>query len=62
MKTYKIRSLLFFLSFATAAFVYNKVEQQEKFQEKIASNEVVDMQPQDLHEDNDSKDLDTPLQ
>ena len=62
MKSYKIKSFIFFLLFATAALFYNKIEQEDKFKEKVASSEVVDMKIQDHPKDVNSKDLNTPLQ
>ncbi|MEX0314022.1 MAG: hypothetical protein AB3N18_07580 [Allomuricauda sp.] len=41
--TYKIKSFLYFLCFAIAAFIYNKVEQENKrFQEQVNSSSIVE--------------------
>ncbi|GMN11225.1 hypothetical protein MTsPCn9_20700 [Croceitalea sp. MTPC9] len=61
MKTYKIKSFIYFLLFAVAAFFYNKIEQEKKFQDEITSSEVVNIDTKQL-EDSESEDLDTPLQ
>ena len=60
MKTYKIKSFIYFLLFATAAFFYNNLEEQEEFKEKIATTEVVkteldDLEDKDLDESDPSK-------
>jgi hypothetical protein len=61
MKSYKIKSFFYFLLFAVAAFFYNNMEQEQKFQDQITSSEVVDMDMEEL-EDTDSKEPDTPIQ
>ena len=61
MKSYKIKSFFYFLLFAIAAFFYNNIEQEQKFQNQITANKVVDTDMEEL-EDKDSEELDTPLQ
>jgi hypothetical protein len=61
MKSYKIKSFFYFLLFAVAAFFYNNMEQEQKFQDQITTSEVVDMDMEEL-EDTDSKEPDTPIQ
>ncbi|MFD2588398.1 hypothetical protein ACFSQJ_15790 [Croceitalea marina] len=61
MKTYKIKSFIYFLLFAVAAFFYNNIEQEQKFQDKITSSEVVDIDTEQL-EDSDADELETPVQ
>jgi len=61
MKSYKIKSFFYFLLFAIAAFFYNNIEQEQKFQDQITASEVVDIDMEEL-EDKDSEELDTPLQ
>ena len=60
MKTYKIKSFIYFLLFATAAFFYNHIEEQEEFKEKIATTEVVkteldNLENKDLEESDPNK-------
>ena len=55
MKTYKIKSFIYFLVFATAAFFYNKVEQKNDFPEQIKTSEIVDIDNADF-EDADLED------
>lgn len=61
MKSYKIKSFIYFLLFAIAAFFYNNIEQEQKFQDQITSSEVVDIDTEQL-EDTDSDELETPVQ
>lgn len=61
MKSYKIKSFFYFLLFAIAAFFYNNIEQEQKFQDRITTSEVVDMDMEEL-EDTDSKEPETPIQ
>ena len=61
MKSYKIKSFIYFLLFAVAAFFYNNIEQEQNFQDKMTSTEVVDIDIDEL-EDPDSEELDTPIQ
>ncbi|WP_394974919.1 hypothetical protein [uncultured Croceitalea sp.] len=61
MKTYKIKSFIYFLLFAVAAFFYNNIEQDKKFQDQITSNEVVDIDTEQL-EDSETDELETPIQ
>ncbi|WP_350290127.1 hypothetical protein [uncultured Croceitalea sp.] len=60
MKSYKIKSFIYFLLFAIAAFFYNNIEQEQKFQDQITSSEVVDIDTEQL-EDADSDELETPV-
>jgi hypothetical protein len=61
MKTYKIKSFIYFLLFAIAAFFYNEVEQEKKFPDQITSNEVVDIDTEQLEETN-SEEVDSQIQ
>ncbi len=61
MKTYKIKSFIYFLLFAVAAFFYNNIEQEQKFQNQITSSEVVDMDTEQL-EDSDIDKVENPVQ
>ena len=61
MKSYKIKSFFYFLLFAIAAFFYNNLEQEQKFQDQITTSKVVDMEIEEL-EETDSEELETPLQ
>jgi hypothetical protein len=61
MKSYKIKSFIYFLLFATAAFFYNQVEQEKKFQDQITSSEVVDIDTEEL-EDTNTEEVDSQLQ
>jgi len=59
MKSYKIKSFVYFLLFAVAAFFYNNIEQEKDFQNQITSSEVVDLDIKEL-EETDSEELNTP--
>jgi len=61
MKSYKIKSFFYFLLFAIAAFFYNNLEQEQKFQDQITASEMVDIDMEEL-EETDSEELETPLQ
>ncbi len=41
--TYKIKSFLYFLCFAIAAYIYNNIQQQdERFQDQVSSATMVE--------------------
>ena len=50
MKTYKIKSLIYFCCFLVASLVYYQIEQDDQFQEQLISSEVVETDMQDLDE------------
>ncbi|WP_136465798.1 hypothetical protein [Flagellimonas onchidii] len=54
--TYKIKSFLYFLCFAIAAFIYNKVEQEDKrFQEQVSSSSIVETDVEDIDDLKDTQ-------
>ncbi|WP_420320297.1 hypothetical protein [Flagellimonas sp.] len=47
--TYKIKSFLYFLCFAIAAFIYNNIEQKEQeFQNEVNSASIVETDFEDV--------------
>ncbi|WP_190809807.1 hypothetical protein [Flagellimonas sp. S3867] len=47
--TYKIKSFLYFLCFAIAAYIYNNIEQEdERFQNQVNSTSVVETDFEDV--------------
>jgi hypothetical protein len=54
--TYKAKSLIYFSCFVIASFIYYGVEQQDKFQENISSETIVETQFQDSNELNNPQD------
>ena len=61
MKSYKIKSFIYFLLFVAAALFYNNIEQKENFQDDITSNEVVEIDNKQL-KNSDTEEQDAPLQ
>lgn len=61
MKTYKIKSFIYFLLFAAAAFFYNEIEEKQKFQDEITTSEVANIDNEQF-EEVASEDLDNPVQ
>lgn len=60
MKSYKIKSFIYFLLFAVAAFFYNEIEQEQKFQEELVSSQVAEIDTEQV-EAIDSKELNAQL-
>lgn len=60
MKSYKIKSFIYFLLFALAAFFYNEIEQEQKFQEELVSSQVAEIDTEQV-EAIDSKELNAQL-
>ena len=56
MKSYKIRSLIYFGCFVAAAVVYYNIEQNEFFQNSILSSQVVDVEPEENQEKENEED------
>ncbi len=54
--TYKIKSFLYFLCFATAAYIYNNIEQEDKrFQEQVSSSSIVETDVEDIDDLKDTQ-------
>ncbi|MGW9683994.1 hypothetical protein [Flagellimonas sp. 2504JD1-5] len=54
--TYKIKSFLYFLCFAIAAFIYNNIEQKdEKFQNQASSPAMVETDFEDVDDVNETQ-------
>lgn len=50
MKTYKIKSLVYFSGFLLAAILYYGIEQQQELNEQLQTNQMVDMTIEDEEE------------
>ncbi|WP_299487774.1 hypothetical protein [uncultured Allomuricauda sp.] len=54
--TYKIKSFLYFLCFAIAAYIYNNIQQQEeRFQDQVSSTSLVETDFEDSDELEDTQ-------
>jgi hypothetical protein len=50
MKTYKIKSLVYFSGFLFAAILYYGIEQKQELNEQLQTNQMVDMTIEDEEE------------
>lgn len=60
MKTYKIKSLIYFSCFLMASFLYYGMEQYDRFNEELVASQTPDVELEELQPSeslHDSKDL-----
>ncbi len=58
MKTYKIKSLIYFGCFLMASFLYYGIEQYDRYQEFTMANDVAEIESAELDTTEPDKNLD----
>ena len=51
MKTYKIKSVVYFTGFLMASILYYGIEQKQAFDEQLRLNQMVELEVQELEDD-----------
>lgn len=57
MKTYKIKSLVYFSGFLLASILYYGIEQKQAFDEQLRLNQMVELEVQELEDDTKKEDV-----